>query len=709
MIPLFLLTLSLAAPPGFAADIEPVLTRAGCNAGACHGAAAGRGGFRLSLYGSRPADDYHAIVRELAGRRINLAAPEQSLVVRKPTLELQHEGGLRLDDPGRDLLLAWIAAGAPLGEPPHITQLRVQPPQALLAVDTPLALRVFATFAPTTGDSSAAEEREVTRWATFTPADPQGVVLQGKTPVVMVRRPGRHLVTVRYLQHTIALELLSPWEKQDEPLPAVRTGYLDDLVNERLAQMNLSPSPVADDGVFLRRVTLDLTGRLPAPAETLAFLASKASDKREALVDRLLASEAFTVHWTHRLARQLRLQVPAGDAAAATVYYRWLEQQVRTDVGWDRIARSLVTAAGDTHTIGPATFHRNSADARAEAEQVSETLLGMRLRCANCHDHPFDRWTQDDYHGLAAVFADLQRGREVRPGARSAVIHPATGQPAPPRLPGSAEPLAADASGPELRAEFARWLTSEANPRFAAAQVNRVWQACFGRGLVEPVDDLRVANPATHPELLDRLSADFIADGYRLRPLLRRICTSATYARSAQPLSGNQHDSLYYSHAVERPLAAAQLADALADVTGAANVFPATGTDRAGELIDPATPSLMLDALGRCEIGACETTSSTGPSTRGLATMLHLINGPTINEKLASPAGWLQQQLAAGAPAETLLADLYLRAFCRRPTIKERRFWRQQLSDSDTREEQSSLLQDIAWSLLVSREFTTNH
>ncbi len=364
------------------------------------------------------------------------------------------------------------------------------------------------------------------------------------------------------------------------------------------------------------------------------------------------------------------------------------------------MARELLVATGDTHEYGPANFHRGARNARAEAEFVSELFLGARLRCANCHNHPLDRWTQDDYHGLAAVFAKLERGRQVRVGRRGDVTHPRTGEPAAPRIPG-VRFLDANADG---RQELADWLTSETNPYFAKAFVNRLWKAMMGRGLIEPTDDLRETNPATHPRLLEELANDFAEHGYHLRHTLRLIAGSDAYARSAAPAPGNAADDRFYSHAAMRPLAPEVLADALAQVTGVAEKYGdlPLGT-RAISLPHPGVKSEALDILGRCDRqDSCESTSG---DAGGLPMRLHLLNGALINQKITADAGRLSQLIKEGRGNEPIVEEFYLRALGRRPRQTERAYWKQKLPETGA--ERRKALEDFLWSLLNCKEFAT--
>lgn len=690
--------LTLAAPPvDFDSDVLPILTKAGCNAAACHGSAAGRGGFKLSLFAGDPASDYRAIVHQLEGRRINYVRPRASLLIAKPTWQLDHEGGLRfdLDSPQADMLARWIEEGATRRQLRRLVRLEAEPAEVVLpAPGGEVHVQVTAVFDD--GQRRAVDDRAV-----YAPDDPTAVEADGRGNLV-ARRRGRHVVVVRYLSEVTTVQLTVPLREQPVDLAAApRHNWIDDEVLAMLGTLRLPPSPQADDAALLRRLRLDLTGRLPTPEEVLAYTADRRRDKLPRLVERLLESDAFVDYWTFRFASLLRLQ--AKDPQAARAFHDWIRRQIAADAPLDQVARTLLLAEGDTHEYGPANFYLVAGDARSQAEYVSELLLGVRLRCANCHNHPLDRWTQDDYHGLAAIFARLERGRNVRVGPRGEVTNPRTGQAAVPRIPGERY-LDADADG---RAELAEWLGKPDNPFFARAMVNRLWKAMFGRGLIEPTDDLRQTNPATHPALLDRLAEDFVAHGCRLRHTLRTIALSAAYQRSSETTPENRADDRFYSHAVAKPLEAEVLADAVVEVTGVAEKYgdiPA-GTS-AVSLIDPATPSETLDVLGRCSRqDSCETTQAGGG---GLTTRLHLMNGALLNAKIASTDGRLHQLLAAGKTDAEIVRAFYLRALGREPRQAENAYWNKQLAAADGAEHVRRL-EDFVWSLLCCREFVTNH
>lgn len=685
----------------FENDLIPVFTRHGCNAGACHGAAIGRGGFKLSLYGGDPRADHEAIVRQLEGRRINLARPDESLLVLKPTEYLDHGGGgvLESDGAAARLLVRWIAEGGRFVSTRELKSLEIAVDQpAATEIDQPMPWRAIARYA----DGSS---RDVTDWTVLAAEDDSAVEVDSTAATIRLLRRGRHLVVARYLTEVVPVELLAPLSDDEVDLSTEsRRNFVDEEVLGALEMLRLPASPLADDATFLRRVTLDLTGRLPTPRGVVAFLSNDSVDKRGAVIDELLRSEEFAEYWTLQLAKLLRIRPQGDDARGASTYHAWLSAQIRDDASYRDVVRSLLLATGDSHEHGPANFYRTTPDPREQAEFVSELLMGSRLRCANCHNHPLDRWTQDDYHGLAAIFAKVESGRVVQTSPSGEVIHPRTLEPAPSKLPGERF-LDRAADG---REEFADWLTDAENQYFAKAIVNRLWNHMFGRGLVEPVDDFRSTNPATHPVLLDRLAENFETGGYRLRPTLGLIARSASYQRSADALPENREDDRFYSHARHRPLEPEVLADAVTDVLQVPEQYgeEPLGT-RAVALVDPNTPSRTLDVLGRCvRDESCE--ASPG-AAGGLPQKLHLFNGALLNARIAAKDGRLERLLAEGNEPPAIVESFYLAALGRRPSGREQEHWNGALSKADSLEERRAYLEDFVWGLLTCQEFATNH
>jgi hypothetical protein len=734
------LTIRAAEPAqshqSFRTTILPILTKAGCNAGACHGAATGQGGFKLSLLGYDPEEDYQRITRELSGRRIDLDAPAESLFLRKPTRQLDHEGGRRIprDSESYQTLLRWIAAGASYG--PHdlyVKDIAVTPAHSLLATtNPPLKLRVTASLS----DSSQAD---VTELALYTSND-DAIAEVNKTGEITTRGRGLTSIMVRYSGQVAAARIAVPFGEtkvSDADFPA--NNFIDEKIRAELKRLGLPPSPLSSDAEFLRRVYLDVIGRLPASDEVRELLEtvplilpsprvrrgesvaedrvrggltprfrgdsvpeSQATEKRQRIIDDLLQREEFVDFWTMKFADLLLIGGKRGSEAGTRSYHEWLRQQIARNTPLDQIARTLLTASGNVTAVGPANFFTLATDPRDLAEHVGRIFLGTQIACARCHAHPADRWTQEDYHRFAAYFARISRdGDVIKVSTRGEVDHPKTGQPLSPK------PLGASARSasvePDRRVEMAAWLTAPDNPLFARSIVNRVWKNLFGRGLVEPVDDLRPTNPPTHPALLDAFAVDFVAHGHDLRRLIRTIVSSRTYQLTSVSRGINRLDDRFYSHAYLKELPAQVFLDAVAQVTGVPDHFDGYphGT-HAIQLVGSRTPSYALEVLGRCvRERSCESPARAGG---GLAQALHLINGPTLNAKLAQ--GIVEHLLTRDSADREIINELYLRALTRRPEPRELAEWEPLLARASNRTE---AVQDLLWTLLNSREFAFNH
>lgn len=695
----------------FENDLIPIFTKFGCNAGACHGSAAGRGEFKLSLFGGNPQADYAAIVRQIAGRRVNLIHPEKSLIILKPTAQTRHGGGrvLKEDsehgDEAVQLLHDWIRQGARYETKRHLKSVDITPKKQIVTnLKQTIHLKASAHFSDGTTE-------DVTQWTVFTPEDTSAIKINPTAAKAKLNRRGRHIIIARYLTEVIPIEFIAPLNDTIDISSNTNNAVektdaiIDSEIRKLLSTLRLPVSATADDATFLRRVTLDLTGRLPTPENVNAFLANTDTKKREILVDTLLASEEFNVYWTLQLAKLFRVRSRDRNTQGAYAYHQWLSQQLRDGVGYDDIARSVILATGDSHQVGAVNFYRTVNGPREQAELMSELFMGARLRCANCHNHPLDRWTQDDYHGLAAIFAKIENEQIVRVKPTGTVIHPVTREKAQLRIPGERF-LSTDVV--DGRRELADWLTDPENPYFAKAIVNRLWKAMMGRGLVEPVDDFRSTNPATHPDLLTALADDFIANGYDLRHTLRQIALSNAYARSANATPQNRIDDRFYSHALKKPLVPEVLADALSDVLGVPDTYGAEpeGT-RAVALVDPNTRSDALDILGRCSRQtSCETSIS---AADGLQRKLHLFNGDLLNARIGVPGSRLDKLISSGNSPLEIVREFYLAALSRHPTHKEQTFWQQHIDVDVSANAQRAILEDMVWSLLTCNEFVTNY
>lgn len=700
----------------FDTQIVPILSKAGCNSGACHGAAAGRGGFNLSLFGGNPADDYDAIVRQFEGRRINRADPAASLILAKPTGMLDHGGDVRLEDDGPHarLIADWIAAGAQRRQQRQLVSIDVSPAQVPLAhVPDDFQLRVRAHF-------SDGSQRDVSDTAIYWPAD-EGSVQVDELGHVKILRPGRQHVLVRYLSQVRVVTVTAPLT--DAPLgltPLARRNWIDEEINQTLVDLGLAPLPRAGDGALLRRVMLDLAGRLPTPEELREYLADARADKYERLVKRLIVSDDFANYWTYLLGKRFGLGAPTCDVEGTRAFQKWLRVRLKRETPLSALAFELITAEGDAHQKGAANYHRSRADAGGEASLVAANLMGVQLACAECHNHPLDRWTQDDFHGLAAVFGNLTRSNRVQTSAGLRVLHPRTGEPAALRLPGDRffEPSR------DQRAELAAWLIASENPYFARAQVNWIWKQLFGRGIVEPADDLRDTNPETHPALLEKLAADFWKNDCDLRTTIEQIVLSEAYCRGASTPQSHPSATTYYAAYPWRPLSPEVLTDAIEDSVGGVKVRLRPAEDRMILRIDDpqrqlAVQGMMMpgmgnredlaEILGRCRpVKGCQTAMVEGNSLDQLPTQLMLLAGVSLSGRIDDAGAWFPEVVTQKKSNAEIVAEMHLRTLSREPTEREALHWEQVIGRKQTQKERD-MLEDLFWSLLTCREFATNH
>ncbi len=714
-----------AFEPSFRNHVIPLFTRIGCNSGACHGALAGKGGFKLSLRGYDPTGDHFVMTRQAGGRRIDRTEPAQSLVLRKPSMAYAHGGGLKLDVASADyqLLADWIAAGAPGPTPDdvRIKQIEVFPKAALLKPKDGLQIVVRATY--TDGHAE-----DVTRWAKFNSSDDL-VATVNEDGKVAVAGHGETAITVLYANLVAANRITSPFPNELTPdvfAKAARNNFIDDLVLRKLESLRLPPSPMCDDAEFLRRAYLDAAGVLPTPDEVHKFLADKAPDKRARLIDALLERPEYVDYWAYKWSDLLLISSRRLPQPAVWAFHQFVRQSVAENKPWDRFARDVLTANGSTLQNGAANYFVLHKDVSDLTETSAVTFMGMSITCCRCHNHPLEKWTQDQYWGMANLFARValkngERSGEVNVQAQPTgdVPHLRRGVPMPP-TPLDGKPLALD-STMDRRQYFADWLTAPENPYFARAFVNRVWRNFMGRGLVEAEDDLRQTNPASNEELLDALAKDFVAHKYDPKYLIRQIMNSAAYQRTAKTLPGNAGDDRYYSHYLLHRLSAEVILDAYSQVTGVPTAFTQIqagagdlknyngyplGT-RAQELPDAQVVSNFLDAFGRPERSqtcACERQQD---SSVGQA--LHVNNGKTLNDKIRAPTsrveGWLKENVAD----EEAVKRVYLLALCREPTAKEtQKFTELMARAAQEKTPRREILEDLFWAVLASKEFVFN-
>ena len=697
--------------PHFARDIVPLLTRAGCNSGACHGKQNGQRGFQLSVFGYDPAGDYAALVKEARGRRLFPAAPERSLLLLKAANLVPHGGGeqLKVDSPEYRRLRRWIELGMPWGDDsqPFVQSITVFPAQRVLTPGTHQRLLVTAVY-------SDGSQRDVTHEALFHSNDQTLATVDRWGRVTTSDMTGEAAIVVRYGEHVATSLLTLPMHRgasvSDRLAHWDRSHVIDRLVAEKWERLGLVPSPVVDDATYLRRVHLDVIGRLPTPAEAATFLADPQLDKRASLVESLLERPEYADFWALRWADLLRINREELGPRGAYRYHTWLRDALRKNLAYDRFLRELLAARGNTERNGAANFYRAFKDPNDLTVAVSQVFLGVRLECARCHHHPYEKWSQDDFYGFAALFPRVVRKAsgasafEIYVGDTGKVTHPKTQQVMRPRVL-LGEPLdETDLRDP--RQQLVDWMVAKENPWVARTLVNRVWAHLMGRGLVEPIDDMRETNPASNERLLATLSADFVAGGYDLRQLIRQITTSNAYALSSTPNETNTRDTRNYSRSYRKPLAAEVLLDAISDVTGESESFVGMppGT-RAVQLWDHRLPSVFLDTFGRPQrktVCQCERVSDAT-----LGQVLHLLNSPGVNDKITSPTGRAARLAASEQSLDTLVDQLYLAAYSRFPTSDERIAARAAFERPDVSRRQA--VEDLLWALLNSAEFVLNH
>jgi hypothetical protein len=694
----------------FELDVLPVLTAAGCNAGACHGKARGQNGFALSLLGYDPDFDFASIVSESHGRRVFPAAPENSLLLRKPSLAMPHGGGQRLE-PGSveyETIRRWIVAGMPRSGPdaPKLDRIAVEPAERVMPAGSSETLKVLAHYS----DGSV---RDVTRLADFQSNEP-GIVSVEAGRVTAGDLPGEATLMIRYMNNIVAWNTAIPIEGSvDGQLYAnlPRNNFIDPLVWSKLETMGIVPSEPAADHTFLRRAYLDVIGRLPTPDEARAFLNSPAPAKREELVDALLGRPEYADHWANKWADLLRPNPYRVGIKPTMAFDAWIRQAFRDNRPYDAFVRELITAQGSTWRNGAATLFRDRRTPDEITPIVSQLFLGVRLECAKCHHHPFEVWGQDDFFGLAAYFArvghkgegisaPISGGEEIVLVADGgSVSHPVTGAVLEPRpLFGTARPVE---PGEDPRAALADWIASDDNPYVAKVAVNRVWAELMGRGLVDPVDDLRATNPPSNPALLAALADDFRAQRYDFKQLIRRIMTSHAYALSSVPNERNVSDTRNYSRHLRSRLRAEVLLDAVCDVTGIPESFSAMPEgSRSVEIWTHRVGSLFLDAFGRPDANQDPPYERAADST--IVQSLHLMNSPELHKKIAHDEGRAARLAAGDKPAPEIVDEMYLAVYGRFPSDQERQAVTAAFEANPVRRQAA---EDLMWALMNTPEF----
>jgi hypothetical protein len=712
------LALLAAAPAARAADkpveftrqVVPILTKAGCNSGACHGAQHGRGGFRLSLFGFDPAFDYAQIVQSAEGRRTILSDPERSILLLKPSLQMEHGGGerLRAGSPEYDVLRRWLedAAPEPAASDPHVTRLTVTPARRVMAPGDKQQIAVHATW-------SDGRTEDVTATAQYDALN-EGVASVTPGGLVTARDKGEAGVMIRFCGQATVFPVTLPYRAAGAwDFPA--NNFIDKLLAAKWRQLGLEPSPLSSDAEFFRRIHLDALGTLPTPADVRTFLADHDPQKRAKAIDRVLQRPEFIDYLTLKWGDLLRINRDLVNEKGMWSFHNWVRAAVRDNKPVDEFVRDILTAEGSAFSEGAANYYLAARAPTDWAETTAQVFLGVRMQCAKCHHHPFEKWSQDDYYGLTAFFVrvgvknSLDFGMIGQDRERVVFLREA-GEQTHPRKGGVVKPHPLD--GPVMddpfdrRRKLAEWLTAKDNPFFARNVVNRFWGYFLGRGLVEPIDDLRATNPPSIPELLDALARDFVDHKYDLKHLLRTVMNSRAYQLSSEPSPGNAADAanVYHTRYTRKRLTAEQMADALDFATGTQEKYAGLppGT-RAIQLPDPRVRSFLLDTFGRpARQVTCECERTTQPN---IAQALHLLNGDFLNRKIALPTGRIENLFKARTGVADVIEELYLVTLSRPPRSEE--VTRAQGWIAGTRTSKDGA-QDLLWVLLNSREFLFN-
>jgi hypothetical protein len=696
----------------FEMDVVPILTRLGCNAGACHGKARGQNGFQLSLLGFYPDFDYAALTQEARGRRVSPATPEASLLLKKAAGLVPHGGGKRLEanGPYYDVLLRWIAAGLPRTEPgdPTLAEVVVSPASRTMACNDELQLTITARYSDETS-------RDVTRLAAFqsnesvlAAVDSAGIIRTGTLP-------GEAAVMARYMGQIAVCNVVIPVRGSVpndvyEQLP--RYNFIDDLVWKKLAALGITPSSPAPETTWLRRAFIDIIGRLPAPDEVREFLADASADRRIKVIDRLLERPEYADYWANKWADLLRPNPYRVGVKAVFNYDAWIRDAFRKNKPYDQFVRELVAAQGSTWENGAVTLFRDRREPDEITTIISQLFLGIRLECAKCHHHPFEKWGQEDFYGFAAYFSRIgHKGTGISPpisggeeifftAASGAVKHPLTGEVLPPRPLFGEVPAADPADDP--REGLARWITSPENPYFCRVIVNRVWADIMGRGLVEPVDDMRATNPATNAALLDALARSFAGQKFDLKQLIRTIVSSYVYGLSSLPGDRNVADTRNYSRHYRQRLRAETLLDAVCDITQVPESYIGVPPgSRAMANWTHRGESLFLDSFGRPDPNQdppCERTTETS-----VVQVLHLMNSQGVHNKVTSDAGRAAALAASDKSPRAIVEESYLLVYSRLPADDEYAVGEKLFTESGSSRRQAA--EDLLWALLNTPEF----
>jgi hypothetical protein len=694
----------------FANDVVPMLTRLGCNAGGCHGKARGQNGFQLSLFGFDPAADYAAIVKEARGRRIFPAAPDASLLLLKATAQVPHGGGRRLqrDSDNYLLLRRWIAQGTPpsSGDTPSLTHIEVVPAERIMDRQSRQQLAVLAHY----HDKSV---RDVTRQAQFQSNESSVAAVNDDAVVRTFDLDGEATIMARYMGQVAIFRATVPLGKLIDRYPDFpASSYIDELALAKWKKLGITPSDLCSDGEFIRRTSLDICGKLPTPDEVRGFVKDTSTDKRSKLIDRLLDDKDYAAFFALRWGSILRNASLAGAEQAAYAFNEWLRDMIARNRPYDEFVRGIVAASGEWQDAPAVNWYWQMRDDQLHqpVADTAQLFLGLRLQCAKCHHHPYERWSQEDYYGLAGFWSRLGRKGPGEPLAyyserrrTFSEINPRTGKPIEPKL----------LDGPELnvppdedpRQKLVDWMAQPENPFFAKALCNRLWGHFLGRGLVDPVDDMRATNPPSNPELLDALAKDFIAHKFDVKHLIHTICNSRTYQLSSVPNEYNKHDKQIHARYYGKRMIAEVFLDAVDQACGTRTQFNKMSRQaRAVDLPHENFGSYFLDVFDRPpRTSACECARSSGAN---LSQVLHLANSPEVESKIADSNGRVAKLVQAKVTPEQAVDELYLAAFARDPSADEQK---KALAYLEKQKDLRRALEDLLWAMLNSREFMFNH
>ncbi len=710
LVPVKVAQATVQPPLSFRLDVMPIFMRAGCNTGSCHGAARGKDGFRISLFGFDPAGDHYRLTREMVGRRINLAVPSESTLLEKTIGAVPHTGGKRFEASSElyQTLYRWIEAGAPNDDVSKLPK--------------PVGVDLFPRAAVLDGKGSTQQmtlrarysdgsDRDVTSLAVFL-SNNDGSAAVNADGLVTGGERGEAFVMARFGTYTVGSQFIVlprglKFEYPREP----ETNYIDKLVGDKLRKLRIAPSGICDDEVFLRRAYLDVVGLTPTVEEYNRFMSSTDPARRSKLIDELLDRKEFSEIWVNQWAELLQIRsTNTVSYKSMFLYYNWLVERLSKNMPMDQMVQELLGASGGTFKNPATNFYQTTTETLPLTENVAQVFMGMRIQCAQCHNHPFDRWTQDDYYSFAAFFAQIGRkGAEdyretiVFNSGGGEVAHPVGGRVMAPKFLGGEVP---DVAGKDRRVVLAKWLASPRNPWFASSFANRVWSHFMGVGIVEQVDDFRVSNPASNPELLEALGKHFTDTKYDLKALVRDVCNSRTYQRATERNESNAGDERNFAHAQIRRIKAENLLDTISQVTETKDKFQGLPTGaRAVQIADGQSSTYFLTTFGRAtRETACSCEVKMEPT---LSQALHLLNGDSVNAKIKQ-GGVIQKLLKTRKLPEERLSDLYIRCLARKPAKEEIDKLLPALTKGQAAD-QTQALDDLFWALLNSREFLFNH